>query len=399
MPLNLLGDIRKRWERRGVDRKLVILDDIFPHLLSAFRIVEYNTYLATYPDAVVHSTGAAFPLIYEHRDFGAVRDEYEARYPQFRGRALAYDSSIDLSNALVYAVFLHNAYTFLEDVERSGAPFIFTLYPGGRFKLRQEDSDRMLRAVLSSPCFLQVIATQRVTYQYLLELGICRPEQIEFVQGGLFPVNQPKVPRRYYKHDKDSFDICFVANKYMRGGIDKGFDVFLDVARRLAALHSDVRFHVVGAFDASDGDMTGLDGIISFYGLRPTDFFPDFYAGMDMILSPNKPFVLSEGAFDGFPTGSCVEAGMSGVPLFCTDPLQLNTSLRDGEEIVIIPEDADGIVELIEPYYQDPSRLEEMGKKGQAALRREYDTTVQMAPRLRLIDAGLRAPGFPTRVQ
>jgi glycosyltransferase involved in cell wall biosynthesis len=370
----------------------VILDDIFPHLLSAFRVAEYNTYLARYPDAVAYSTATAFRLIREERDFNGVRNEYEARYPQFRGRVFPYDPSLELRNALVYTVFLNNVYTFLDRIEQDAAPFIFTLYPGGGFQLAQPESDQKLRAVLSSPHLRQVIVTQRVTHQYLLDLGICRPEQIVSVYGGVLPADLPRPRRHYYKRDKDTFDVCFVAQKYMPSGADKGFDVFVAVANKLASLHPDVRFHIVGGFEASDGKTSDLGGRIHFYGPRLTGFFQDFYANMDCILSPNEPFMLSPGGFDGFPTGSCIEAGLCGVPVFCTDPLRLNTSFRDGEEIVIIPHDAHEIVTLVEAYYHSPARLAELSRKGEAAFKRVFDPGAQMAPRLRLMEAGLRGP-------
>ena len=39
-------------------------------------------------------------------------------------------------------------------------------------------------------------------------------------------IQSKKVNKKYYRHDKITFDICFVANKYMPGGVDKGFDRF-----------------------------------------------------------------------------------------------------------------------------------------------------------------------------
>ncbi len=45
------------------ERKLAVLDDAFPHLLSAFRIAEYNAYLEEWKDAVVCSTASSFPLL------------------------------------------------------------------------------------------------------------------------------------------------------------------------------------------------------------------------------------------------------------------------------------------------------------------------------------------------
>src|SRR5260221_13378619 len=59
--LEKLGLVRRR------DPRLVILDDIFPHLLSAFRIAEFNAYLSRYPNSVVHSTAVSFSVIGDRR--------------------------------------------------------------------------------------------------------------------------------------------------------------------------------------------------------------------------------------------------------------------------------------------------------------------------------------------
>ena len=77
-------------------------------------------------------------------------------------------------------------------------------------------------------------------------------------------------------------------------------------------------------------------GQVKFYGAQRTEFFPSFYSQMDLILAPNIPFTLLPGAFDGFPPGGCIEAGLSGVAVFCTDVLNQNIAFKDGEELVIV---------------------------------------------------------------
>ncbi|MBI4770096.1 MAG: glycosyltransferase family 4 protein, partial [Chloroflexi bacterium] len=353
---------------------LHIFDDIFPQPLSAFRLAEFNAYLAHFPRAQVHSTGGAFRYVGETRPFAQVLAEYERQYPAFRGRVqqldprreyrgrpkvpergLAPDSgnrglAPDSGNrGLAYAVFLNNAYQFvhtLDLVERQRTPFAFTLYPGGGFQLEQPLSDEKLRRVCGSPCLRKVIVTQTVARDYLIERGFCDPALVELIYGVVLPADRLALdsgnrglagtarPRRRYGLEKDTFDLCFVAHKYMPRAADKGYDVFVEVAHALAAAHPDARFHVVGGIGPGEIDVSAINGRISFHGPRPTDFFPAFYAGMDLILSPNAPFLLAPGAFDGFPTGGCVEAGLCGVAVFCTDPLGLNVAFKDGEELV-----------------------------------------------------------------
>ena len=98
----------------------------------------------------------------------------------------------------------------------------------------------------------------------------------------------------------------------MPKGVDKGYDVFIEVARRLRGLHGDIVFHVVGSFDESDIDVSDLQEGIKFYGVRQTDFFPGFYASMDIIRAPNAPFGICPGSFDAFLTGGVLKPGCVG---------------------------------------------------------------------------------------
>jgi glycosyltransferase involved in cell wall biosynthesis len=177
-----------------------------------------------------------------------------------------------------------------------------------------------------------------------------------------------------------------VAAKYTERGVDKGYDVFIEVAKRLCEIHSDIRFHVVGSFDQSDIDVSSIKDRIVFYGLRNTDFFPEFYSKMEIVLSPNVPFVLAPGAFDGFPTGSCMEAGLCGVAVFCSDPLNQNIAFTDKEEIVIISREPREIAQLISHYYENPDVLYQVAEKGKRAFLKTLDLKTQMAERMKVLE-------------
>jgi glycosyltransferase involved in cell wall biosynthesis len=378
-------------------RKLAILDNVFPHLLSAFRIAEYNAYLEKWEDASVFSTALGFPALHEMRGFQEVLDEYASRYPQFKGRVRGFDAKSDLEDRLVYTMFLTNADFFLDAIHAYNAPFVFTLYPGGRFQLNDEESDDKLRRVCSSPNLEKVITTQKATHEYLLGKQFCDPAKTEFVYGGVFPLDHllgQSISKQRYE-DKYTFDVCFVAHKYTERGTDKGYDVFIELAKLLSEAHKDVFFHVVGPFDETDVDVSGIEDRITFYGTRFTEFFPGFYSRMDAIVSPNVPFVLGPGTFDGFPTGACIEAGACGVAVFCTDPLNQNVAFEDGEEIVIVPRDAKAICATLERYHERPEDLCELSIKGQKAFLRVFDMEAQMGPRLRILSEPMRKEYIP----
>ncbi|HXY53936.1 MAG TPA: glycosyltransferase family 4 protein [Nitrospirota bacterium] len=367
--------------------RLVIYDDTFPCLLSPFRITEFNAYLGHFDNSVVYSS------------FGRFREEkkkYRTLYPQYASRIFKFNKFIDFSGKLAYIVFLHNTYEFLPYIEKYKVPFVFELYPGGFFRLDNKVSDSRLKRILSSPYFRKVIVTQKISYEYLIQKKLCKPDQIEFVYGVVLPIHwymRNRKQKKYYPDDKASFDICFVANKYLPEGRDKGYDVFIEAAKILKKKNKDVKFHVVGNFDRTDMDVTAIDRDIYFYGSRHTRFFPDFYSHMDIILSPNKPFLLEQGAFDGFPTGCCIEAGICGVAIFATDILNLNCSFADGEDIVIINTLVDEIVDKITYYHDNPKRLYELAKKGTIAIQEMFDEDKQIGARLKVINGYMKLTG------
>jgi glycosyltransferase involved in cell wall biosynthesis len=193
--------------------------------------------------------------------------------------------------------------------------------------------------------------------------------------------------KKFFGFEKNSLDICFVAAKYVPMGIDKGYDVFIEVAKKLVESHTNINFHVVGNFTETDIPINGLESKITFHGFQTLEWFDKFYIDKDVILSPNIPFALTKGAFDGFPTTSCVEAGLRKVAVFCTDELKLNNHFIDNEEIVIVPHDTDSIVRVIEAFYEEPDKLRSIAKKGAAKMREVFSYKSQILPRIRLIES------------
>jgi glycosyltransferase involved in cell wall biosynthesis len=366
---------------------LAILDDVFPHPLSAFRLQEFSVYLEEFPRARVYSSGESLRLL-GSTPLDRLVSDFKRNHPDHAKQLEPLEKETPLRARLVYIVFLGNAYVNIDRIEAARTPFVFCLYPGGMFALDNPRSDSMLARVTSSPCFRKVLVTQRITYDYLLQKRFCSHEQIELVFGVVTPSAPDEADyrdKRRFGIDKDTLDICFVAHKYTARGVDKGYDLFVDVARRLRERHGDIRFHVVGGFDEHDIDVTALGDRIAFYGPRPTEWFDEFYRDKDIILSPNRPSAIFPGAFDGFPTGTCVDAGLRRTAVFCSDPLDLNTHFEDGEEIVVVPLDAAKTTAILERHYREPQRLARLADRGCRKMRRLYSLEAQMGPRLALL--------------
>lgn len=369
--------------------RLIILDDLFPNLISGFRVAEYVAYLRTFPFSEVHSQMRVLPWGRETMPRGTVLRQFREHYPDLISRVRRFNRRRTLKPLAFYTIFLDNAAYFLPTIEAYQVPFVFTLYPGGGFRLDDPASDEKLRRVFACRQLKRVIVTQKFLLEYVLKKGFAPREILQFIPGGVHPQEiahaEKPVPVRYGL-EKQTLDICFVANKYMPRGRDKGYDVFVEVAKRLADRCPDARFHVVGNFDARDIDVTSLGNRIQFYGLQLSEFFPGFYAQQDMILSPNAPFILDPGMVDGFPTGCCVEAGMAGTAVFCTDELNQNHSFDPGRDIEIISRDIDQICAKIQWYRDRPTELARLRQAGQAAFQKAYGEAAQLWPRIQILN-------------
>lgn len=356
----------------------------FPFFRSPFQVKEFGAYLHHFPNSTLYSTCDS-----EDEQFVTFAKDH----PQLAARVRPFDPARPVRCRLAYTLFLNNALALLNYFERQCLPFCFTLYPGGGMRVEDPPTDRRLRRVLASPWFRKVIVTQNVTDRYLRSKRLCRPDQIEFVYGGLYPLEELAracPPRKRFPRDKPHFDICFVAYRYTPRGEDKGFDVFLECAARLMNQAPAMRFHVVGDFTEADAPADLPRDRIRFHGPQPAAFFPAFYRGMDAIVAPTRPSVIGPGAFDGFPTGCCMEAGACGVAVLCTDPLGMNVALTDGEDLIVIPPDAESVCATLCDFYRNPDALHRLAERGRQTFLRVFGADAQLGPRLRLIGRCLK---------
>lgn len=378
-------------EKEKVD--LCIVDDVFPHPGSAFRMEEFLAYIHEFESVKIICTGVGLGVLGKE-SMRQVYRRFVKKKPDAVEKVVINCGSMENVEAeLAYFCFLGNVYVHLAQLEKNGTPFVFELYPGGRFARKSPESDAMLKLVTSSPCFQKVITTQPATTRYLLDNHFCKEEQIEEIFGVVTPevVLQPyELPKKHYGFEKERLDLVFAAFRYTPHGEDKGYDLFIEVAKRLRRGHDNVYFHVVGGFDESVLDVSELEGRIFFYGKQQGEWFDYFCQDKDAILSPNVPDVLAPGAFDGFPTASCTEAALREVAILATDPLQMNEGrFVQGEEIDILPHEAELWTEKVEYYLQNPAKLRDLAKGSARAVRRIYSVEKQIRPRVALLQQEL----------
>lgn len=372
-------------------RSVAVLDDCFPNLLTAFRVAEYNWYLDRFPQLKIYSTNP---------DFTAVHAAYAERYPQHADRVKPYEESSLDGCGFVYMNFLNNAHYFLPTLSLHNIPFLMTLYPGGGFGLRDPESDAKLERVLDSPLLCGIIATQSVTLEYL-KAKDCKVAVYDIYGGAMNPV--------YFEDDtknkrtlliSDAISICFVADRYMPHGANKGYPQFIEAAKQLIREFPDLRFTVVGSFDSEDYPLDNhIREAISFKGLLFTAELKEFFLTQDIIISPNRPFLLTSGNFDGFPTGCCIEASLCGVAVVCSDELKLNRYYANGEDMVICEPVPDAIVKAVGELIHNPDLLRSIGASGQRVSQKVFDPIRQLGQRADLLEKYMIANGVDIRTQ
>jgi len=360
-------------------KKLIILDDLYPHPISIFRNIEFNTYIEKFKNVQIYSSGDALGAVHDKRSLPLIIKKYNNKTKVLTHHKL-------LKSKLVYSLFLNITYGFLPYIERNNLPFIFTLYPGGGFYLNHQESDNKLKRIFSSPLFRKVIVTQNVTRDYLLTKQLCPAEKIEFIYGVVSaPLDKKSWDRKLlFGKDKETLDICFIANKNMPHGYDKGYDLFIETLKLINQEFPQIRAHVVGPYEKSDYNIEGISNIC-FHGFIEHENFVDFFRDKDIIVSPNRSFVLNHGAFDGFPTASCTEAAANGVAMFISDSIGQNVYFESGKDCVIIENNAIKIANELKTYLYNPHALYQLARNGYEKTHEIYSYEKQLLPRIDIL--------------
>ena len=368
-----------------LEKDLIIYDDCFPFLISGFRYEEFTELLKGFKNSeiIMNHGGCRITEDYQKRV-----GDYKLKHHELKDKLVFNKGRVNINAKLFYCVFQGNIALNLSWLELNSIPFVFTLYPGGGFQMGGPGENKILERVLSSPQFRRVIVTQSCTREYLLKNNLCSPEKISYIFGCVVPqisLQKDLTQKKYYLDGKKTFDICFCAAKYMEKGIDKGYDVFIESAFILANQFDFIRLHVIGGFNENEIDVTQLEDKIMFYGYQNFENLSGLYLNMDVIVSPNKPFVLGNGYFDGFPLGTVVEAVFNGMAALVTDELDQNTEFVDKEEIIIIKSSVNSVVDEIKILINSPEKLYSLSKKGREKFIDVYSYASQMKPRINLL--------------
>ena len=382
----------------------LIIDNYEPSSLqTGFRVKEFNYLLNTVKNAklltfsmLMYDSWSDWEKRKKDIDWSTPIDFYNykinvKKYCDYFGEKdnskFAFLFNRDYQAKGVYIMFLYNTYLAKNFCEKNNIPFVFTLFPGGGFKLDHEFSDYMLKSVFSSPMFKGCYIPQKIIYDYVVNKGFTTEDKLFFRYGGGFFqfTKEDVLPRIHYNEGKDTFDICFIAYRYMKKGLDKGFDLAIYSLRELIKKYPFVHLHCVGTNTLKDfkEDFSDIKNNLHIYSSQKAEFFPEFFQKMDIALAPCRPNTLDKGAFDGFPLTT--EAGYFGVPIFCTDELKMNHNYQEGKELVIIKPDVEDIVAKIEYYINNLDELKTIGTEGQKKIQTLFDIHKQQADRIEFL--------------
>ena len=368
---------------------LIVFDTIFPHPISGFRLEEFKILLSHFKNSKILLSSESYSLVKSSKELHKIHiNDFLNKNINLKNKLKPFKGFLNINTKLFYCIFLNNMIKFIDTLEEKKIPFIFTLYPGGGFQMDDEISNFKLKKICSSSYFKTVIVTQKITKEYLLKNNFCKEDKIKLIFGGVVPQNSLKnnLEKKYYFKDKNTLDICFCAAKYMPKGIDKGYDVFIKLAHNLSHKYNFINFHIIGGYNEEEIDVTTIKNNITFYGYLNFTELETIFKNIDIIISPNKSFVLYNGAFDGFPLGTVVEAALNGVMVILSDDLNQNTLFIDNQELIITESTSESIEKIILNLIDNPNKLVEIAKNGKEKFQKVYSNNNQMKPRIEILE-------------
>lgn len=378
---------------------LIIIDNIFPNSLSPFSYEEITNYLYNIEKSVALCT-YLYTASLNDETLRTGLKKYKQANPKIAHKVSMFtkEKALRLNSKLMYFIFKSTTMYYYDLLKEKKSNFIFELYPGGGFFFNDSQCDADLRKIMKLKGFKKVIVTQEPVRQYLLDKKLCKKNQIEMIFGVVMDnkaISKKSNNKSFYGKNKETCDIVFMAHKYHSIGKDKGYDLFIETAKCLYKKYKNIRFHVVGNFDKNVINIEEIKNNIQFYGPLEKDCFDNFFSDKDMIISPNRPGILANGAFDGFPTASCTEAGIREVVMLCTDPFNMHENYyKPDVDIVIIKDEVEDIVKKVEMLYNHPEKIEQIAKKSRKKIIDLYSYNSQIKPRLNLINKIINKKGI-----
>lgn len=316
---------------------LIIFDDIFPSNNSPWRTNEFVAYLRTFSKVKIISNSSSKTFLKGSR-FSDRLSEFSKKYPEYRNNVKREAFFVNVNAKVLYFIFYNNLTRYIDKIVEKKIPFLFTLYPGGGWEFFNPEKDKIITKIIELSLCKGVIVNQHVTYNYLIDQLMISPKKIRLIPGVPLPsLNNKKINQSFPKGE--IVRICFVAHKYLENGADKGLPIFMEFIKKLDAVSSIAfKAFVIGDFSNSYFENSNR---ISFLGKMDEDKLNEFLEFTDCIISPNQPFKLSKGAYDGFPLSVVIAAALNNNLIFSTDYFDEGSKIEFQDHIHFIKVDPD----------------------------------------------------------
>jgi glycosyltransferase involved in cell wall biosynthesis len=368
-------------------KSIVIIDNFLPSLLSPWRTYEFGEILREIPNSILLADLRTFHQFSKGNSYEIAVQKLVEFNPIFKNKISIYRNLLFYNPSFVYLLFFENVRSYYYIFEKYNIDFFFTLYPGGGFQFNNVVIDSSLMEICCSKNFLGLIVNQNVTKEYLIDKKICEPDKIHFLPG--VPTNF-KLLRAQVLDEKNfnsSIRVLFFSNKYTPDGIDKGFPLFQKVAKKLLEIDMSLGFDVIGNFTSDDINDPILRSKFIFHGQLEESDFGDVLNSTHILLSPNQPFKLSVGSYDGFPLGTSVLAGFFRNVLVLTDFFNESEKIGfiNGRDFVKIELDVKTIVIQILELMKDRSKMISISSAAHNKILDLYSWKNQISPRLNIL--------------
>ncbi|MBF6652754.1 hypothetical protein C3B47_07585 [Flavobacterium columnare] len=363
---------------------LIIADDILPSTLSPWRNLEYNELIKNFDNSIIYTDTSTYVSYSQDKTFNENLNSLEKLYPFVKNKIKKLKRTSNMNCNLFYTIFYNNINKHFDFLEANKIPFAFTLYPGGGFVINNEEIDERLKKIFSSKFFKGVIVNQYITKEYLLKKRLVDPEKIKLIFG--VPISIEKTSTKIEK-PTEKINILFFANKYTKNGEDKGFDDFQLIAKELISKSTNYNFIVIGNFNYNDLKINDLQNHFDFKGILDEKLFNEELKKTHIIISPNKPFKIAKGSFDGFPLATCISASIYENVLILSDYFNEaeKINLIEGIDFIKFDDNINKVVNEIESLKIDPEKMNTIALNGKNKLLNLYDFNNQIIPRINFI--------------
>lgn len=358
-------------------KNIVLIDDGFPVNQWIWRTIEINTYLKEFSHIEVLCTGLALKknqneLFEENLKLQATNSYRVRKMPKYYFKKPHF----------IYVLFLTNAVKISELTAQNKIPFGFTCYPGGGFGSNYLKNELSFDK-LDFQNLKFIFTTQYATTKLFLKSKY----REDLIKKSIFIHGVPLIDKNFnikFDHLKNTSDkklnFGFVAHRYTEKGLEKGFDLLIEIASHFS-FNKNIHFYVVGNFDAQiiPNSLTN----ISYLGVLADAEYKNVFKNFHVFLSLSKKVNSKTDDFDGFPLSPIIDASMNSCAIITTDEMSESIHFENfRESFIIVDTKSKEIIEAINKLISNPNKINTLAELSFNAILSHFSFENQVTPRV-----------------